>query len=239
LERSRQGRTQLLKQARQGSRTAWGRLEPIYAPVLTTEALMLVRCYLSGPVSDAYRRQLAQEIAASAFGTAALQADQAKWEFWTDWLRATVKNETFRALRPEVRAMTSWLRQREARRLAQRGLEPDVSDDPADAVAQEELRRLLEFHLNDPAGCIPQFARPAALLRWKQGRREREIARATGQSPKAVRRQLRIAAARLIEALLPPEARPPAELEDELVERLARFQEGGAEGARGPRRRPE
>jgi DNA-directed RNA polymerase specialized sigma24 family protein len=232
-ERRRQGRSELISRAQGGDRAAWDRLAPMYLPLLTTEALLLLRQYLSGPVSDEYRRQLAEEIAASAFGTAALQIDQARRDFWTDWLRATVRNETFQAVRPEVRAMTSWLAAREEARRRERDLDTDPALDPSEAASRGELRALLEFHLTDPDGCVPAFARETARLRWVNGLREREIARAAGKDPKAVRRELHIAATHLVRALVGLAGPVPEALEQALIERLARFEE---EHGRGPRR---
>lgn len=220
-ERRRQGRSELIARAQAGDRAAWERLHPMYARLLTSEALLLLRQYLHGPISEDYRRQLAEEIAAAAFGTAALQADKARREFWTDWLRATVRNETFQGIRPEIRAMTSWLARRESERLAERAVVEE--HDPSDAAAAVELRRLLDFHLEDPAGCIPAFVRDTARRRWKEGRSEREIARAAGKAAKAVRRELRIAATHLVTKLTG--SLVPTAVDEELIGRLAGWEE--------------
>ena len=55
LERSRAGRTELIMRAQAGDREAWNLLHPMYWKSLKTEALMLVRAYLSGAVSDGHR----------------------------------------------------------------------------------------------------------------------------------------------------------------------------------------
>lgn len=194
-------RTELLERAAGGDQAAWVKLWDRYESKLTTHTLMLLAGYVKRGVSAEWRRQLAAEIAHSAFAEASSYLSPEKIPFWTAFLKGFTKNETRDRLHEELKAWTEFAREHETARRQRRGL-PSLGEDEAAPEQDEATSRLRDLVIGAIQE-LPVGVRTVAQLRWKRGLSTPEIAKRVNLSRQKVDRALIRAEAMVISSIQP------------------------------------
>lgn len=199
------GRSTMIEGLKSGDNEAWTICLKRYKRVFNSPAVALLATWNRNPTA-AFKKQLVEEIVASA--RAELFEKQAKIRktFFTGWLYNFVRNAGHHELDDEIGAMKDHIVESAERVKGRSGRDPlgptrEGQEDPADSAARQELKAFLRHVIYVDKNGVPESEREVAILAWDKGLTVRQIAKITGKTRHRVELELSIAAAKLYDRI--------------------------------------